>query len=297
MREAERQAAFTEQQKITTLSLISEIPSVVLRVVVAVASRSTILTLNAFDTICNCVQTVLTFAVSKRLQKDSTYVYDYGMGKIESLGSLVSTVLLYLGMVVVLVLSVFRLFEPEEPSDILSLGILMSIAGFCFEMYQYTRQKRLARKVNSSLSDAALMKYRKEITMDVVSFATLCVVLVLRAHPFTMYLEPAACILFIGYLMYINLPLLRRAVYDLLDKTADEDIQLKVLRCLAEYNDDYEGFHGVRTRTSGGIIYVDLLLGFGNDTTFDAIEATRQELEAAILNVIPNGDVSIVLRG
>ena len=94
--------------------------------------------------------------------------------------------------------------------------------------------------------------------------------------------------------------MIRTSVPDLLDRTLDEELQLVVVRELAEHFDKYEQLHGVRSRRSGGNIYIEIFLEFDGTMQMcdvqDEINRMKKDLETKLprssVNIIPTCDTS-----
>ena len=89
---------------------------------------------------------------------------------------------------------------------------------------------------------------------------------------------------------------MKGASADLLDKTLDEDAQLKILKCVTGVWDEINEFHGVRTRRSGHKIYIDLMISFDSDSSYAEIYKTYEAFDNAIKEVLP-GSVSAIVIG
>lgn len=80
--------------------------------------------------------------------------------------------------------------------------------------------------------------------------------------------------------------LLRSAIPDLLDRTLPEDHQLKINQILARNYDDFEQLAWCRSRQSGSDIEVHVGLGFRPDLPFgrvsDLVKAVAREIESGI---------------
>jgi ferrous-iron efflux pump FieF len=76
------------------------------------------------------------------------------------------------------------------------------------------------------------------------------------------------------------------SVHDLLDRALEESLQIIILRELAQYFDEYEAIHGIRSRRSGANVYVEIFLEFDGDRKMaevqKVIDAIRTGLEGKI---------------
>ena len=89
---------------------------------------------------------------------------------------------------------------------------------------------------------------------------------------------------------------MKEASADLLDKTLDEDTQLKILKCISGVLGEIKEFHGVRTRRSGHKLYIDLMISFDGDCSYKEIYKTYEAFDNAVKEVLP-GAVSAIVIG
>jgi len=296
MDELFRKKIFNKQSKIALFHFVIEIPYVIFAIVMAVMSHSLIMMMDAMNTTITLVHTGTLLVTAKKLQKDSLFRYDYGMGKIEAFGAFLAAVLLYIGFAVIIVSSAVAFFDHVHPSDILIIAIIMKVVALLIGVKFYVYHHKLLKQTHSKILSSGISLAKKGIWFEVISLSVLIISYTFRFFDWTVYFEPAACIILALYLMAKELKPAKEAVNDLLDRTADEDIQNKVLRCVTPVFDDFQEFRGIRTRQSGEIIYIDLLIGFSPDKKFADIDGLLKKLTESIHKEIPDGKVSIVLQ-
>jgi divalent metal cation (Fe/Co/Zn/Cd) transporter len=84
------------------------------------------------------------------------------------------------------------------------------------------------------------------------------------------------------------------SVYDLLDRTLEESLQLVILRELAAYFDQYAAFHGIRSRRSGGNIYVEVFLEFDGEKRMAEVQEVIDNIKTRLEQAMPDSKVAIV---
>lgn len=119
--------------------------------------------------------------------------------------------------------------------------------------------------------------------------------LLLHDQPWSIYLDPAFAVLFILYCGASFVPSLVGGVTEPLDKTLQEDLQLRIDRWLAEHFTGYSGFHGVRSRRAGGAIFIEVASSFDPDQRVGEAVATSERLRQGIERDIPGSEVRVVL--
>ena len=296
MDELFRQKIFKKQSKIALFHFVVEIPYVIFAIVMAVMSRSLIMMMDAINTTITLIHTGTLLVTSRKLQKNSLFRYDYGMGKIEAFGAFFAGILLYFGFAIIIKSSVLAFFHHIQPSDMLIVAIVMKVVALLIAIKFHYYHVKLIKQAHSKILSSGLALARKSLWFEAISLVVLAISFSFRFFEWIVYFEPAACIILAVYLMIKEFKPAKEAVDDLLDRTADEGIQHKVLRCVAPVFDDFEEFRGIRTRQSGEIIYIELLLSFSPDKKYADIDKLLNNLTELMLKEIPDGKVSIVLQ-
>ena len=83
------------------------------------------------------------------------------------------------------------------------------------------------------------------------------------------------------------------SVFDLLDRTLSDSLQLIVLRSLASHFESYDAIHGVRSRRSGNNIYVELFLEFDPSWRMAEVQKHIDEIKADLESRIPGSQIAI----
>ncbi|MDR2598772.1 MAG: cation transporter [Oscillospiraceae bacterium] len=288
-------SALTKQKKVAVFQLIAELPNLIALIVLAILSESLILAVDALGSVTLMIQAWIVFVISRKLIKNENHQYDYGMGKFESFGGLIANLLLQLGLVAVLFSSFLVLFRPHSPSDILIFAIMLKIVNTSFDVYLYFRQRKISKMMSGKLIDAEHHLMKENLVFDFISLFAILIMYIFREGVFVVYFEPVVCIIYASLMIMSIIKPLKQCAYDLLDKTIDEDIQLKITTAMAKGFDLYDSFKTIRTRSSGQQIYVDLLLGFNENKTYGEIQESFTKLEALVKDEVPNCIVSFVI--
>ena len=287
--------AYKSQQRVSIITIISELPNTVILGALSIMTGSVIMALDTFESLANVVQGTITYKLSKKMQDDATFKYDYGMGKIDAFGSLVSATILFLGLTAILAVSINSLINPASPSELLFFAILIKVINVIVDIYLVYKQNKVVKMSDSSMVRSALIFLKKDLLTDVIVLVTVVVAYIFRSYPLIMYFEPVVCILCVIYVAFLNIRQVRRATADLLDKTLDEETQMKVLTCVSTILDDVHGFEGVRTRKSGNIVFIDLVVSFDDEMQYKEIYKVYKKFETTVKEVLPDGVVSLIV--
>jgi len=287
--------AYKSQQRVSALTIISELPNVVALTVMTILSGSVIMALDTFESIANVLQGSITYRLAKKMQGDASFKYDYGMGKIDAFGSLVSASILFLGLIAILAVSVNSLISPESPSELLILAITIKVINVAIDIVLLYKQKKVMKKNDSPMVRSAMIFLKKDLITDIVVLVTVAVAYIFRAFPLIVYFEPIVCILCVLYIASLNVKQIRSAVSNLLDKTLDEKIQMQIINCVTKIWAEIDEFKGVRTRRSSNTIFIDLLVTFDEKKQYSEICKVYTEFEKSIKEVIPDSVTAIII--
>ena len=287
--------AYKSQQKVSLMTIISELPNVVALMVMTVLSGSVIMALDTFESLANVIQGGLTYRLSKKMQGDASFKYDYGMGKIDAFGSLISASILFLGLIAILAVSIHSLIFPVAPSDLLFLAIIIKVINVAFDVFLVYKQKKVVEKNDSPMVRSALIFLKKDLLTDVVVLVTVVVAYIFRGVPAIVYFEPIVCILCVIYVAILNVKQIKSSTSNLLDKTLDEKTQMQIINCVTQIWAEIDDFKGIRTRRSSNTIFIDLLVTFEDEKQYSEIYNVYKEFEKAVKQVIPDSVTSIII--
>ena len=288
---------FKSQEKVALLSVITELPNLIAQIVFAILSGSLMLMLDVVDSTSNFIQSCMVYFLSKKLQGSDQYRYDYGMGKIEAFGGFFSSILMFLGLATVFIVSIRALFNPQIAGQAMLLAIILKIINVSVDIFLLYRQNKTVQGDSSGLVKSNINLLKKNLIFDAVALVTITTSFLLRGFPAVAYLEPIICILCAFYIAWQSLKILKASASDLLDKTLDEETQLKILKCFSCIWSELNEFYGIRTRRSGQIVYIDLLVSFHENSSYSEIYQSYEVFDKAVKEVLPNSVSSIVIGG
>ena len=286
---------YKSQQKASLAAFLIDFPDSVFLALVSFFSGSFIVALDAFESFSNAVQDGLSFILSKVMLKDSRFKYDYGRGKIDAFGSLIASVVMYIGIVCILIGAVHGLIFPRAPGGVIFFAILIKISHIIFDIYLLRKQLKVAKTGNSALVKSAVILQKKSLIFDAILFFAVTIMFFFREFSYIVYFEPIVCILCAAYIGLQNTQQLKSAVSDLLDKTLDEETQMKILKCFSTIYPQIKEFTGIRTRRSGHIIYIDLLVSFDDNVTYNEIRSAFDTFKHELSENIPDFKLAVII--
>jgi len=222
--------------------------------------------------------------------------FDYGLGKMENLASLVVGMLMAVCLLLI-VGNALRNFV--HPAHVAGIGVQISLAAqavfAAINLGVARRSRRAAQAEHSPLLEAQARLHATRAAANVFILLSLGLSLALARFEWVRYVDPAASLVIAGSILLAALGIFSTSVGDLLDRTLEESDQLLILRELARHFHDYENLHGIRSRRAGAEAYVDIFLEFDPEKKAGEIQTVAASLRHRIESQIPNSHVTIGL--
>ncbi|MEG0763475.1 MAG: cation transporter [Oscillospiraceae bacterium] len=293
-RNQKREIAFAKQQKLSFIQLLWELPNYIFLLLSALISNSILVWVDLIDSTNIICRETLVLALSRKLRKNLSYKYNYGTGKLEAIASLCCDVLLMLGLVVMIGVAVNGLFQPQQTAEMLILVVLLKIENVVFDAYILIKQKK--NKIESKLYLAEFAANLKSFLFDGALLVIFFITYFFRAFRWTWYISPVFSIAFALVFFYYTVARMRKAVFELLDTTCDEQTQRNILKVLAELYDYYDDFSEVKSRTNADQLLIDIYVRFLPETTYAEIEQFTQIVAEKLGELSPNSVISVVIQ-
>jgi divalent metal cation (Fe/Co/Zn/Cd) transporter len=265
-------------------------------VAVASLSGSLLLYSDLVDYAKGILASLVAWNILRRLRSGQAMAYDYGPGKLESIGRVFGSLVFIGGLIFMAGFAFRRILHPVElDAGFTALGAGFQVLGFGLNAWLWRRNRALAERTRSPLMDVQWRIARADALSNLAVLAALTLTLALRHLAWEVYIDPVCALAYIFYATGTFIPPLKASIQDLVDRTLGEDLQLKIVRRLAEHYDGFEALRGVRSRRVGDRIFVEIALGFHPDRRMGEAVQTIERLRQAIEQDIPHSVVSIVV--
>jgi cation diffusion facilitator family transporter len=245
---------------------------------------------SAFDLVAALV-TLFAVRVSDRPADPS---HPYGHGKIESLSALVETALLLITCGWIIYEAIQRLFFKSVEVEASIWAFVVMFTSIAVDVSRSRVLSNAARKYNSQALEADALHFGTDIwSSSVVLLGLVGVVLAGRFQGLA-FLEAADAVAALGVaaiVIVVSIQLGRRTIDGLMDTTPkgmDEAIRLKVAAIQGVRN-----CHGVRVRSSGPRLFVDVHIEADGRKSLKATHDLTQLVESAIRELAPGADVTV----
>lgn len=288
-------SGYKQQQNLSIAQILAEVPSFVAVLVSAILSRNLLVFIDLFDSFMYLISLSLVVVLSKKLTKDLRYEYNYGVGKVEAISSLLCDSIAFVGLLFALGLSVHKIIFPEQPSDLVIAVVGLKVINVSFDIAFFVKQRKITKIHNSAISKANYAEALSALLFDSVALVSLFAMWLLRDNPIGVFISPVVSIFVAIYLMFGYVKRTRQSLIELTDKTLPEEEQMKILNILTRHYDSYSQFHSINSHKSGDITRIDIHLSFEQDTTFEEILTLKKQMQEELDSLFGNCIVNIVV--
>ena len=287
-------SGYEKQQNLSIAQLLAELPNFVAVVVSAILSKNLLVYIDLLDSSMYLISLGLIIFLSRKLRKDLRYEYNYGVGKIEAISSLLCDSMGFLGLLITLGFSVQAIIIPEQPSELVIAVVGLKIINVAFDTAFFVKQRKITKIHNSAISKSNYAEALSALLFDSVALISLFAMWLLRANSIGGYIAPVVSIFVAIYLMVGYTKRIRQSVIELTDKTLPEEQQMKILAVLTRYYSSYSQFHSINSQKSGDITRIDIHLSFEKGTSVDEVISLKKKMQDELNQIFENCSVNII---
>ena len=288
-------SGYKQQQNLSIAQILAEVPSFVAVLVSAILSRNLLVFIDLFDSFMYLISLSLVVVLSKKLTKDLRYEYNYGVGKVEAISSLLCDGIAFVGLLFALGLSVHEIISPEQPSDLVIAVVGLKVINVSFDIAFFVKQRKITQIHNSAISKANYAEALSALLFDSVALVSLFAMWLLRDNPIGVYISPVVSIFVAIYLMFGYVKRTRQSLIELTDKTLPEEEQMKILNILTRYYSSYSQFHSINSHKSGDVVLIDLHLSFEKNTTVEDVINLKKQMQQEFDNQLGGNCITNII--
>ncbi|MFA7158710.1 MAG: cation diffusion facilitator family transporter [Kiritimatiellia bacterium] len=267
-----------------------------LNILSVVTANSLVLVADFFNSFLEFCSVGLSWYALRRLRRDEKGVFNYGLGKIENLASLLIGVFMLASVVVMAFLIISRLLHPVRLRGFgIWLGIGCTLVFGLINAFLWMRSRRHQRAAPSPIVEAQMRLFAVKTAANACMFFNF-VLSVAVAGQWVMYLDPLVSCITLGLMVNSGWHLMRHSVRDLLDRSLEEPLQMIITRELVKHFEAYTDLEGVRSRYSGRQIFIEIILGFDPARPIGKVQEVADSLKAGLERQIPHSEVTVVPR-
>jgi divalent metal cation (Fe/Co/Zn/Cd) transporter len=289
-------SGYKQQQNLSIAQILAELPSFVAVLIAAILSRNLLVFIDLFDSFMYLISLSLVVILSRKLTKDLRYEYNYGVGKVEAISSLLCDGIAFFGLLIALGLSVHKIISPEQPSDFVIAVVGLKVINVNFDIAFFVKQRKITKIHNSAISKANYAEALSALLFDSVALVSLLIMWLLRENPIGGYISPVVSIFVAIYLMFGYVRRTRQSLIELTDKTLPEEDQMKILNILTRHYDSYSRFHSINSHKSGDTTRIDIHLSFENGSKVEEVVNLQNQMQDELESQFGNCVVNIIVQ-
>jgi len=289
------EVSLADKQRAVLVSLIIDFVLWIPDVFAAVLSMSIVLFADAVKCLNEIIATFFAYLTIRKMAKGGAGTYDYGMGKFETMTSVITGGVMFVSLLLVFFVAMYRIVHPESiVHEGAYLGVLLMIIGVCMNTLLWKKNYRVFLKEPSPIMDSQWRLFRTKAISDFSVLLSLIFSLALSHYAWSYYIDPVASFFIAGVLFFSGWRVITSSLPDLLDRTLDEELQMVIVQHLVVFFNDYSALHGVRSRRSGSNVYIEIFLEFDGEKRMCEVQQTIDRIKASLEAEIPKSKVSIV---
>ncbi|MDC7292714.1 cation transporter [Butyrivibrio sp. DSM 10294] len=285
----------SQQRKIALLLIVWRLPELVTSFIAACASGSAVVWLEFVE----CASIVLPGAIlvilTSKLNRNLKYVFNYGTGKVEAITALSCEMFDVAGIMCLMFFSIRSLLGWEAETGNSRFALAVSILGLIIDIFIMLRQKKILEESHSKMYHTAYVSAQKEFAFDAASIITLIITIIFEGTVWIRYFSPVVCIIIAIPLSRLVFGHLRESVEELIDRTLDEENQLKIIKVINEHFDKFEELGAVKSRITGQEKYIDIEMKFHEDMQYSEVREVAQQISRRISEELGHSNVNIVV--
>lgn len=240
---------------------------------------------------------IITFITMWRSHRGKFAEFEYGIGKIERVITILIAGGLFFSAAYTLTSAVGRLSHPTilpTPAMIFAVIVASSNLGvnlFCTGDFIRSNENETSLILDSQIRSRLVKTIASAIVVVVLVAATW-----LTDPKAATLIDVAGGLFAAVYMATIGVQLLRESLPDLMDRALPERSQLMLLKVVARYFDDFDQFDAVRSRRSGGRAFVDMNLEFDANMPLYEVNRRCRAIQDDIVELIPDAIVTVTPR-
>lgn len=268
-----------EQRRATIISSFVASVLVVFKLVAGILSGSVTILASAVDSLLDLCVSLFNYFAIYTSQKPPNERFNYGKGKIESLACVIEGSVIAICAIFIFYESMQKIYINEEIAYMgASIGVMCAcfIVTCCLVAYL----SAVAKRTNNLIIKADCLHYKTDLLSNGAVLLSLGIVALSGWN----LVDGIFGVLIASYILYSACGLLRDGVFMLLDRSMDEKI-VQAIKDILKQSPLIVDFHGLKTRQSGEIYFVEVHLIFHNTISLMEAHTSAHKIEHEISNL------------
>ena len=264
-------SSYNKQQKLTIMQFFLELPNFIAVLLSAIFSGSLIVWLDLIDSLGGIFGEGVVMTQSRKLSKDLKFKYNYGVGKVEALTTILCEGVAIGGLICIMIISIIEIINPAKPSDLIIYVVILKIINVLLDLFFVYKQYKIKKESSSKIIKREFVSNIGALAFDVATLLSLLFIWLFRNFLFSWYIAPILSLVIAIVFTFFYSKHIKNAIDELSDKTLPENLQFKILKVLAHHQQEYEYFDNVKSHYNGSKLIIDIVICFFDDTPYKDI--------------------------
>ncbi len=224
---------------------------VLVKLVIGLASGSVAVLASAIDSLLDMLVSIFNFFAIKKSEEHPDEVYQYGKGKIQAIAAVIEGTIITISGIYIIYVGGKKLIESSATTLLTPAIVAMSISiVITYFLVQYLL--KIAKETDNLVIKADALHYKTDLWSNAAVLVALGLVYVTG-------LDWIDALFGIGigiYIIYSAYEIIVEGVEILLDRALDGEIVASIGEIISKHP-EVTSYHWLRTRTDGGINYVE----------------------------------------
>jgi divalent metal cation (Fe/Co/Zn/Cd) transporter len=158
-------------------------------------------------------------------------------------------------------------------------------------LLRYLRQRH---SDPSPLVSSQIRLFIDKLTSNILVLVSLGAAVLWRDTSFGRFIDPMASLLIGASMIFWSSRIMRDSIRELVDAACNEEVKTTILSTLTHHEEAYDDLIALRTRQAGGIVHIEVELGFAPHVPIGSIDRLRHELTAALHGFLPDCFLKVI---
>jgi cation diffusion facilitator family transporter len=261
------------------------------KLVTGVISGSLALLSSGVDSIIDIFMSMCNYLGLKKASEPADDQHPYGHGKFETLATLFQGLFITASGSIIIFEGARRLLKGAQ-TQTLDLGLIVLGGSAVVAWFISRHLHEVGSRYDSSALRADALHYATDVYSNLGLFGGLAAAKLFQWK----WMDPFLSMLIGGYIIWQAAKLLRRSLNEFLESSIPQDEVRAITSSIDRFAEHFNDYHRLRTRTVGNKRMVDLHLRVCRLESIEQAHATARRIEKAILEELPQADVTIHLE-
>lgn len=283
-----------QRERSMLLAALSDLVLIAGQFTTAVFANSLMMLAEAVRAFLLVVLELVLLGVLRRIHRGRMHDFDYGAGKVEQFANLSVALGMGLAGLWVGAGAAYRWWHPPEQVE---AGLVFAVAVGALNALQNAYVFRALWRAGGDGRSVIMMGQVRTRLAKLISSAIVLVALTVNASfpggTVALVAEVAGSGFVALVMVQLAVSMARQSLPSLLDRTLEEKQQHLINRALVRHFDRYDALVSVRSRLSGNMPCVDVVLGFAPERRMDDVQGVTDQVAGEVQALIPGAQVTV----